>query len=325
MKGYLLRRIAYAIPILIGVNLLTFILFFSVNSPEDMARMHLGQKHITEEDVRDWKRTHGYDYPNFLNTEAEGIEMVIQTLFFQKSMKLFLFDFGVSDNGRDISYDITHRMIPSLVVALPIFCLGLAANILFSIFMVYFRMSRVDLISRFICITLMSISSLFYVIGGQYLLSIVFHWVPISGYEDGLDGIIFILLPILVGIIGGLGGGSRWYRIIFMEEMSKEYVRTARAKGLSDWQVITHHVLKNGLIPILTGIVVVIPTLFMGSLILESFFGIPGLGSYTIDAINQQDFAIVRCMVFLGSFLYIIGLVLTDIAYVWVDPRVRFT
>ena len=146
--------------------------------------------------------------------------------------------------------------------------------------------------------------------------------VPISGYSDGFSAIKFVLLPVVIGVISGIGGGSRWYRTLFLEEASKDYVRTARAKGFSELQVLFKHVLKNAMIPILTGVVVVLPTLFMGSLIIESFFGIPGLGSYTIDAIQAQDFAIVRAMVFLGSVLYIVGLVLTDLSYTLVDPRV---
>jgi peptide/nickel transport system permease protein len=133
----------------------------------------------------------------------------------------------------------------------------------------------------------------------------------------------FVILPVAVGVVGGIGSGSRWYRTIFLEEMGKDYVRTARAKGLAETAVMFKHVLKNGMIPILTGAVVVIPTLFMGALIAESFFGIPGLGSYTIDAIQAQDFSVVRSMVFLGSVLYILGLLLTDISYTLVDPRVR--
>jgi len=129
---------------------------------------------------------------------------------------------------------------------------------------------------------------------------------------------------VIIGLIGGLGSGGRWYRSIFLEEINKDYVRTARAKGLSELRVLFKHVLKNAMIPILTGVVVILPLLFMGSLVTESFFGIPGLGSYTIDAIQSQDFAIVRSMVFLGSVLYIIGLILTDISYTLVDPRVRF-
>jgi peptide/nickel transport system permease protein len=147
--------------------------------------------------------------------------------------------------------------------------------------------------------------------------------VPISGYDVGLDAVKFLVLPVIVGVVGGIGASTRLYRTFFLEEINKDYVRTARAKGLSELRVLFRHVLKNAMIPILTGVVVVIPLLFTGSLILESFFAIPGLGSYTIDAIHSQDFAIVRAMVFLGSVLYIVGLILTDITYTLVDPRVR--
>jgi peptide/nickel transport system permease protein len=169
----------------------------------------------------------------------------------------------------------------------------------------------------------MSISGLFYIIGGQYLVSKVWNLVPISGYSGGLDAGKFLILPVLISVVGGIGSSARWYRTLFLEEINKDYVRTARAKGLSELAVLFRHVLKNAMIPILTGVVVVIPLLFMGSLLLESFFGIPGLGSYTIDAIGSQDFAVVRSMVFIGSVLYIVGLLLTDISYTLVDPRVR--
>jgi peptide/nickel transport system permease protein len=128
---------------------------------------------------------------------------------------------------------------------------------------------------------------------------------------------------VLIGVLAGIGSSVRWYRTIFLEEMSRDHVRTARAKGLSELRVLFRHVLHNAMIPILTGVVVVIPMLFMGSLLMESFFAIPGLGSYTIDAINAQDFAVVRAMVFIGSVLYIVGLILTDLSYTLVDPRVR--
>ena len=170
----------------------------------------------------------------------------------------------------------------------------------------------------------MSISGLFYIIGGQYLVSKLWRLVPISGFAAGVDAWKFVILPVAIGVVSGIGSSSRWYRTIFLEEIGKDYVRTARAKGLSELTVLFRHVLRNAMIPILTGVVVVIPLLFMGSLLTESFFGIPGLGSYTIDAINAQDFAVVRAMVFIGSVLYIVGLVLTDLSYTLVDPRVRF-
>ena len=171
---------------------------------------------------------------------------------------------------------------------------------------------------------MMSISGLFYIIGGQYLISKLWRLVPISGYSAGLDAWKFLILPVAIGVVSGIGSSARWYRTIFLEEINKDYVRTARAKGLSERVVLFRHVLRNALIPILTGVVVVIPMLFMGSLLTESFFGIPGLGSYTIDAIQTQDFSVVRAMVFIGSVLYIAGLMLTDISYTLVDPRIRF-
>jgi peptide/nickel transport system permease protein len=323
MIAYIIRRLLYAIPILIGVNLLTFVLFFVVNRPDDMARMHLGQKRVTEQAIARWKQERGYDKPLLWNASVSGIDRLTDTIFFQKSARLFLFDFGNSDNGRAISYDITQRMWPSLAIAVPTLIVGLLVEITLALFIVLFRATYIDVWSVVLCVIMMSISSLFYIIGGQYLVGKLLHLVPISGYDTGLNALKFIALPVLIGVIGGIGAGTRWYRTIFLEEVGKDYVRTARAKGLSERLVLYKHVLKNALIPILTGVVVILPLLFTGSLITESFFGIPGLGSYTIDAINSQDFAIVRAMVFLGSLLYILGLLLTDLSYTLVDPRVR--
>lgn len=325
MGRYLLRRVCYALPVLFGINLITFVLFFMVNSPDDMARMQLGQKHVTKALITQWKEEHGYHLPLFYNPEAKGVSRVTETLFYQKSMRLFTFNFGMSDGGRDISYDISHRMWPSLAIALPVLFLSMFADIVLAMCMAFFRTTWVDISGVVICIVLMSISALFYIIGGQYLFGKILRLAPISGYESGLDSVRFLLMPVLVAVLGGLGAGARWYRTLFLEEIAKDYARTARAKGLSEQAVLFGHVLKNAMLPILTGVVVLIPSLFMGSLVLESFFGVPGLGSYMIDAIQQQDFAIVRAMVFLGSVLYLVGLILTDISYTLVDPRVRLT
>lgn len=323
MIYYLLKRLAYAIPILIGVNIITFLLFFIVNTPDDIARMHLGNKHVTQTAITQWKKAHNYDKPLLVNKSKHGSERLTDTLFYSSNMRLLKFNFGVSDQGRLISRDIRHRMWPSLAIAIPSLILGLTVNIITSLLLTLFRASMIDKLGTAVCVALMSISTLFYIIIGQHLFATVLRWVPISGYQNGWQAYRFVILPVVIGIISGIGAGTRWYRTIFLEEWHKDYVRTAYAKGLSDWQVLRRHILPNGLIPIITGVVVVIPSLFLGSLIMESFFGIPGLGSYTIDAINQQDFAIVRAMVFIGTVLYIIGLVLTDIAYTMVDPRVR--
>ena len=286
MLAYIVRRLLYALPILIGVNLITFALFFVVNSPDDMARMQLGVKRVTPEAIEKWKMERGYDKPLLWNAQAGGTVAATETIFFQKSVKMFAFDFGHADDGRDIAREIRSRMAPSLAVALPVFALGLFAAVSFALLLVYFRASYLDFWGVVMCVAMMSVSGLFYIIGGQWLVSKVWHLVPISGYAGGLDAAKFLVLPVIISVIGGIGSSTRWYRTLFLEEISKDYVRTARAKGLSERAVLFGHVLRNALIPILTGVVALIPLLFMGSLLIESFFGIPGLGSYTIDAIN---------------------------------------
>ncbi len=323
MFAYIVRRIAYAIPILIGVNLLTFYLFFVVNSPDDMARMHLGMKRVTPAAVEKWKVDHGYDKPLLFNEASVGVEKVTDTIFYEKSVRLFVFDFGHSDDGRDISFDIGQRMMPSLAIAIPVLLVGLLVNITFAMMMAFFKGTYLDVSGVILCVVLMSISAMFYIIGGQFLLAKLLRLMPISGFEPGIDAFKFLLLPVIIGVASGIGSGSRWYRTFFLEEAGKDYIRTARAKGLAESLVLFRHILRNALVPIVTGVVVILPLLFMGSLLLESFFAIPGLGSYTIDAIRNQDFAIVRAMVFLGTVLYIVGLILVDISYTIVDPRVR--
>ncbi|MGD9600401.1 MAG: ABC transporter permease [Gammaproteobacteria bacterium] len=323
MIAYLARRCLYALPILFGVNLLTFMLFFVVNSPDDMARMNLGERHVTQEAIAQWKRSHGYDGPLLWNDAAQGVERVTVTIFYRKTLQLFAFRFGQSDGGRDIGFDIRQRMLPSLSIALPVFIIELALATTLGLLIALLRGSYLDRAVTLACIVGMSVSSLFVIIAGQYLVAKVLQLVPVSGYADGWLAAKFLALPILVQVVASLGAMVRWNRTVFLEELSRDFVRTARAKGLPEARVLSHHVLRNALLPLLTTVVVAVPGLFLGSLVTESFFAVPGLGSYTIDAIQNQDFAIVRAMVFLGSLMYIIGLVLTDISYAWADPRVR--
>lgn len=265
MINYLLRRVVYGILILLGVNLITFVLFFAVNTPDDMARLNLGGRRVTADAIEAWKAARGLDKPLFINTAAEGVQKITDTVFFERSVPLLFFDFGRSDSGRDIGYEISTRMWPSLALAVPTFLLGLIVMVAWSL----------------------------------------------------------LVLPVLIALFSRLGSDTLLYRAMFLEEIGRDYVRTARAKGLSEGAVLRRHVLRNAALPIITSSVAVIPMLFMGSLIMESFFGIPGLGSYTIDALGAQDFSVVRTMVFLGTFAYIIGLIATDIVYAWVDPRIR--
>ena len=325
MTAYIMRRCLYAIPILLGVNMVIFFLFFYVNSPDDMARKILGEKNISREAIERWKQEHNYHLPLFFNKVEKGSARIYQTIFYQKSIGLLWFDFGTSDrNNIDIGYQIARRIKPSLIIALPTFIIGVLLEVTLAMILAYFRQTYLDYLGIVLCVTMMSISSLFYIIGGQYLFGKILRLFPISGYDTGVLALKFTALPVLIGIIAELGSAIRFNRTIFLEEMSKDYIRTARSKGLPEEAVLFKHCLKNGLIPILTTVVMSIPFLFMGSLLMESFFAIPGLGSFTIDAIQSQDFAIVRSMVYLGSILYICGLILTDISYTLVDPRIRF-
>jgi peptide/nickel transport system permease protein len=325
MIGYILRRLVYGVLILLGVNLLTFALFFTVNTPDDMARMAIGGQRISQQAIDQWKAERGYDKPLFYNAQGAGADKLTDTVFYKRSVPLLTLDFGLSDAGQDIGRQIRERMGPSLALALPTFVLGLIVCIAFAFWLVFFRYTAIDFSGVILCVVLLSISGLFYIIAGQWLFAKILRWVPYSGFgESWWQSLRFLALPVAVAIIGRLGGEARFYRSLFLEEINKDYVRTARAKGLAERTVMARHVLRNAMLPILTGSVSAIPLLFMGSLIAESFFGIPGLGSYTMDAINGQDFSIVRAMVFLGSALYVVGLILADISYTLADPRVRF-
>ena len=325
MMTYLLRRLIYGVLILLGVNLLTFTLFFAVNTPDDMARLNLGGKRVSVESIEAWKAARGYNLPLFVNTAAEGTEKFTRTIFYSRSVPLLTFDFGVSDTGRSINHEIRTRMVPSLMLALPTFLLGVIVMVSWSLIVVLYRSTKLEGAAIGLSVFLMSVSGLFYIIAGQWLFSKVMRLVPVSGWENGAGAWIFLVLPVAIGVFSRLGSDTLLYRALFLEEIQKDYVRTARAKGLTEVRILFAHVLRNASLPIITSTVAVLPMLFMGSLIMESFFGIPGLGSYTIDALNAQDFSVVRSMVFLGTLAYIVGLLLTDIVYAIADPRVRLS
>jgi peptide/nickel transport system permease protein len=323
MIAFLIRKIGYGLLILLGINVLTFVLFFKVNTPDDMARMQLGGKRITPEAIEKWKIERGYDKALFFEEKAQGVEKITQTLFFKTSSQLFTFSFGPSDGGRDISNEILKRAPASLLLALPAFILGMGISITIALVLSFFRGTYLDFWGTIFCVILMSISALFFIVAGQFMFSKVLQWLPVSGFSWGQESWRFLALPIAISVLARIGGEVRFNRSVFLEEIDKDYVRTAKAKGLSEFQVLFGHVLRNALIPIISSSVAVIPLLFMGSLLVESFFSIPGLGSYLIEAIGAQDFAIVRSMVFVGSVLYILGLILTEVCYAWADPRIR--
>ena len=327
MFKYLTRRLAYGLAILVGVNLLTFFLFFTVNTPDDMARLNIGGKRVSQEQIDKWKAERGYDKPLYWDASRSGAAQLTHTVFWERSVSLMLLEFGRSDARQavDIGHEIKTRMGVSLQLAVPIFVLQLIVSVAFALLLTFFRNSRIDFWGVVLCVLMLSISSLFYIIVGQFFFSRVLRLVPINGYEPGLDALKFLALPIALSLLSRLGGEARLYRAMLLEEVGKDYVRTARAKGLSEPVVLMRHVLRNALIPIITSAGAYLPYVFLGSLVFESFFGIPGLGAFVIDAITGQDFAIVRTMVFLGALLYIASNALIDVVYTWVDPRVRLT
>ncbi len=325
MTRFLIRRLWYALFVLLGVNLLTFFLFFTVNTPDDMARLNIGGKRVTQEQIDKWKAERGYDRPLYWNGAESGTEKLTRTVLWERSVSLMALQFGRSDSTRsvDIGYEVRTRMWVSLQLALPLFVLQLIASVAFSLLLVFFRHSRIDFWGVVLCVVMLSISSLFYIIVGQFLFSRVLRLVPISGYAPGLDAMRFLILPVLLSLLSHLGTEARLYRAMFLEEIGKDYVRTARAKGLSELRVLGRHVLRNALMPIVTSAGSYLPYVFLGSLVFESFFGIPGLGAFVIEAISGQDFAIVRSMVFLSALLYIGSYLVIDLLYSVIDPRVR--
>jgi peptide/nickel transport system permease protein len=327
MLNYIVRRALYGVLILVGVNLATFFLFFTVNTPDDMARLNIGGKRVTQELIVKWKAERGYDKPLYWNEAKPGSEKLTETIFWERSVSLFKLDFGRADSesAGDIGSEVARRMWVSIQLALPIFILQIIASVSFALVLVMFRHTRLDLVGVVFCVVMLSISALFYIIVGQFLFARVLKLVPISGYAGGLDLIRFLALPVILSALARLGTEARLYRAMFLEEIGKDYVRTARAKGMSERIVMFRHVLRNAMIPIITSAGGYLPYVFMGSLVFESFFGIPGLGAYVIEAIGKQDFAIVRTMVFVGSLLYIASYILIDVAYTWVDPRVRLS
>jgi peptide/nickel transport system permease protein len=319
MLAFLVRRTLYGIATVLGVLLVLFVLFFMVTDPRDIARKAIGEK-APPEAIQQWLVNHGYDKPLVWNPDAPTDTMLVEHY-----RRMLTFDFGRSDaDDVPISRRLREGVGPSLALTVPLFLLELPLSIGIALLVAFFRETYIDRTAVVLCVFGMSVSLLLYIIGGQYILGKLLKWFPISGFDARPSVIVrFIALPLAVGVVSGLGENVRFYRTVFVEETARDHVRTARAKGASEGRVMTMHVLRNALIPILTQVVLAIPFLFTGSLLLESFFGIPGLGSLTVDAIHGNDFATLRTMVYIGALLFVLGQILTDLSYTLVDPRVR--
>jgi len=319
MLAYVIRRTGYGVLVVLGVLLFLFVLFFLYAEPEDMARKALGEK-APPAAIAQWITNHGYDRPTLWNSERPTDTQLVEHF-----RRMLSFDFGRSDTDDvPISKRLREGIGPSLSLTVPLFLLGLLVGVGLSLFVAYFRGTYIDTAGVVLAVLAMSVSILLYIISGQYLIAKLLRWFPISGFDPSPAVILrFLALPVIVGLMSGVGESIRFYRTVFIEETNRDYVRTARAKGCGDGRIMTRHVLRNSMIPILTRVVLSIPFLFTGSILLESFFGIPGLGSITVDAIQGNDFATLRVMVYIGSLLFILGQVMTDISYTLVDPRVR--
>jgi peptide/nickel transport system permease protein len=316
---YVVRRSLYGVVTVIGVLFFLFVLFFLVTKPEDIARKAVGEK-APPAAIAQWIANHGYDKPAFWNPAAPT-----QTLLFEHFRRALTLDFGHSDaDDVPIARRLREGAGPSLALSVPLLVLEVLVGIALSLLVALFRDTWIDRTGTVLAVFSMSLSILLYIIGGQYILGKVLKWFPISGFDPRPDVLIrFIALPLLIGVVAGVGERVRFYRTVLVEESGRDHVRSARAKGCSDAVLMRRHVLRNALIPILTDVVLAIPYLFLGSLLLESFFGIPGLGSMTVDAIHGNDFATLRTMVFIGALIFIVGQILTDVAYAIADPRVR--
>jgi peptide/nickel transport system permease protein len=339
MFSYLVRRLLYAPLIIFGVMLVTFIIFFVVQKPETMARSILG-KRATQQTVHTWLHSRGYDKPLFINTaafsgkqavlasgEPSSSKGVFDTIFFNQMWKLATFDLGVSDvTGRDLKAVFAQGAIPSLLLMVPAYVVGFFMATGFALYLVFVRQSMLDTAGVIVCVALMSIPPMVYIIFGQAVVALGLNYFPAFGFElKGLSSLRFLLLPIALIIVIHLGNDVRLYRAVFLEEISQDYVRTAQAKGVAGTRMLLTHVLKNGMIALITLVVANLPVLILGSLLVENFFGIPGLGNTLVSAIQTSDLAVVRGTTFLTSILYIVGLTLTDVCYAIVDPRIRLS
>lgn len=308
MLNYLIRRVFYMIPILIGITLITFLLFNVVGG--DPVLLMVG-KHATAQTIMELRHELGFDQPLW----KQYIDFLWQIIHM---------DFGRSYSTKQDVFTMIQTAAPvSFVVAFPAFIISVVLAIALALFVAFWRGTWLDRLIVVICVLMISIPSLAYILFAQYFLAYKWGWFPISGFTMAFPEILAYLgLPIIIWLALSLGVELRFYRTVMLDEINQDYIRTARAKGLSERVVMFKHVLKNAMIPVITNVVIEIPFLIVGALILESFFAIPGMGSQLIDALNNSDFPVIKANVVIFSLLYMVFNLLTDILYSLVDPRV---
>ena len=315
MLRYALRRLLELIPTTFGIILLTFVLFNVVGGSS--AQVVLG-KNATKASIEAFNKRYGYDKPLILNTRTG--ESLFDSQFFNFVKNVAKGEFGMSTEHREPVVDVLKRGVgPSLSLTVPMVLLGTLLGLALALGCAALRGGAFDRSVLVMSTVLMSVNYVVWVLAGQFFLAYKWRLFPIWGYENAF----YLALPVLIGVLSSLGVDIRFFRTAVLDEIYKPYVRTARAKGLSGTTILVKHVLRNSLIPIVTYISLSIPYLFTGSLLLETFFGIPGLGSVSLNAINSADLAVVRAVVLLGALLYQVVNLVTDLAYAALDPRVR--
>jgi peptide/nickel transport system permease protein len=308
--AYALRRLAYSFLVVQGVLGLLFVLFFLYAQPADIARRAVGEK-APPEVIKRWVTEHGYDRPWPVQLRDHY-------------WKMLTFDFGRSDrDGAPIVTRLRDGAGPSLSFTVPAFVLSLLFGIGLSLFVAYLRGTAVDRVGVVLAVLMMSLSVLLYIIGGQFLFGKVLSWFPISGFDPD-PGMIgrFLAMPIAIYTLAGLGGEVRFNRTLFIEETSRDYVRTARAKGVSEWRVIMRHVFRNALIPITTVAALNFGALLGGAIVTERIFNIPGIGGYIYNSIRARDGASVVGAVTVLVIVYLFVNLLVDLLYGLLDPRI---
>jgi peptide/nickel transport system permease protein len=307
MTNYIIRRLLYMIPILFGITLITFLLFHVVGG--DPTYQMVG-KHATPQLIADLRKELGLDQP-------------LWKQFLHYQWQILTLDFGRSYQTKQEIWTMMANTAPvSFVTAFPAFIISLVLALSLSLFLAFLRGTWVDRTVIVVCVLLISIPSLAYILFGQYYLAFKWELFPISGFEWGHTTLYYIALPTIIFISLTLGGDLRFYRTVMLDEISQDYIRTARAKGLSENKIMFKHVLKNAMIPVITSVVISIPFLIAGTILIESFFAIPGMGSMLIDAFNNSDFPVIKAQVVVFSMLYMIFNLITDILYSLVDPRI---
>jgi len=311
MTTHIIRRLLYTIPIVFGVLLLTFVLFSLIGGDPSI---EMAGKNATAETIAEIRAEYGLDKPLFLAWDSQ---------FINHFKKALTFRFGRARDRELIIEKILRGAGPSLSLTVPMFLGTLAISISLALVVAFLRGSKWDTVIVLICVAGMSLPYLSFILFGQYFLAYKLGWFPVF-FSPGLSTAQYVALPVIIGIIAGLGGNLRFYRTVMLDEMRSDYVRTAFAKGLTTRKVLFKHVLKNAMMPIITQVVLAIPFLFLGSLLLERFFGIPGLGYLMVEAIGSRDYFVINAMTYISAILFVVFNLITDICYALVDPRVSF-